>query len=84
MTVSSEPVDLLDQEFVADPYPLYARLRQQRPVHRVRMRRGMQAWLVTRYDDAKAALADPRLLKDGARLRRLHGDDARRARSMRP
>ncbi|MFJ8128289.1 cytochrome P450 [Streptomyces hydrogenans] len=41
--------------------PVYARLRDEQPVSRVTMPHGGDAWLVTRYDDVRAALADPRL-----------------------
>lgn len=49
---------------LADPYPAYARLRSSGAPHLVRLRSGLYGWLVTRYDDARAALADPRLSKD--------------------
>ncbi|NJP88188.1 cytochrome P450 [Nonomuraea sp. FMUSA5-5] len=49
---------------VADPYPAYADLRAAGAPHLVTMRSGLYGWLVTRYDDARAALADPRLSKD--------------------
>ncbi|MFC7328860.1 cytochrome P450 [Marinactinospora rubrisoli] len=41
----------------------YARLRADRPIARVRMPRGETAWLLTRYEDVRAALADPRLVR---------------------
>ncbi|BFO19312.1 hypothetical protein SHKM778_57000 [Streptomyces sp. KM77-8] len=40
-------------------HPVYAELRQ-RPAARVRMPYGEDAWLVTRYADAKSLLGDPR------------------------
>ncbi len=43
------------------PAPEYARLRAEEPVARVRTAGGVDAWLVTRYADVRAALADPRL-----------------------
>ncbi|WP_069166291.1 cytochrome P450 [Nocardia altamirensis] len=43
-----------------DMHPLYAQLRQEEPVSRVRLPYGGEAWLVTRYQDAKLVLADPR------------------------
>src|ERR1700675_1951548 len=46
----------------ADPYPLYHKLRETRPVHRAKL--GM--WLLSRYDDCWAAMRDPRLGKDYA------------------
>jgi cytochrome P450 len=53
-----------DPAFVADPYPFYRRLREGGPVRRAVTVRGLEAWLVTRYDDAREALADPRLSSD--------------------
>ena len=40
--------------------PLYAELRRAEPVARVRLPFGEQAWLATRYQDAKVVLGDPR------------------------
>ncbi|MEU5834565.1 cytochrome P450 [Streptomyces diacarni] len=54
---------LFDWRFAADPYPAYAWLREHAPVHRTRVPSGVEAWLVTRYADARQALADPRLSK---------------------
>ncbi|MEV6313937.1 cytochrome P450 [Streptomyces sp. NPDC051776] len=59
--------DLFTWEFAADPYPAYAWLREHSPVHWTRLPSGVSAWLVTRYADAKQALADPRLSKNPAR-----------------
>ncbi|MEV7870793.1 cytochrome P450 [Streptomyces sp. NPDC088124] len=62
------PPPLLDPEvtarLTADPYSAYARLREAGPVHRVAGTDGLPAWLVTRYDDVRQALADPRLSLD--------------------
>uniref|UniRef100_A0AAU2JUV1 Cytochrome P450 n=1 Tax=Streptomyces sp. NBC_00049 TaxID=2903617 RepID=A0AAU2JUV1_9ACTN len=43
------------------PAPEYARLRAEGPVTRVATEGGVDAWLVTAYDEAREALADPRL-----------------------
>lgn len=40
-------------------HPAYAELREQ-PLARIRMPYGDGAWLVTRYEDVRAVLADPR------------------------
>ncbi|MEW2521877.1 cytochrome P450 family protein [Actinacidiphila alni] len=63
------------EDFTADPYPVYARLRERGPVHRVRTPETGEMWLVVGYEEARAALADPRLSKnwlsvmpDGAEL----------------
>lgn len=55
--------ELYTDEFAADPYPAYARLRQDTPVCPISSRR-FDSYLITRFDDAKAALTDPRLSKD--------------------
>ncbi|WP_461034872.1 cytochrome P450 family protein [Streptomyces mayteni] len=58
---------LFDRAFAADPYPAYAWLREHAPVHRAVLPSGVEAWLVTRYADARRALADPRLSKNPGR-----------------
>jgi cytochrome P450 len=62
----TEPV-VLEESFVQDPHAVYDLLRKQAPAHKVRLPFGTDAWLVTRYEEARAALADPRLSKDMAR-----------------
>ncbi|MET9642051.1 cytochrome P450 family protein [Streptomyces syringium] len=57
---------LFTWEFAADPYPAYAWLREHAPVHRTALPSGVDAWLVTRYADARQALADQRLSKNPA------------------
>ncbi|WP_231626991.1 cytochrome P450 family protein [Streptomyces apocyni] len=57
---------LFSWEFATDPYPAYAWLREHAPVHRTRLPSGVEAWLITRYADAKQALADQRLSKNPA------------------
>ncbi|MEU8569326.1 cytochrome P450 [Streptomyces pathocidini] len=60
------PPDLFTWEFATDPYPAYAWLREHSPVHRTELPSGVEAWLVTRYADARQALADQRLSKNPA------------------
>lgn len=60
-----------DDAFRFDPSPTFAELRENRPVARVRTLAGAEVWLVTRYDDVKLVLADPRfsraaVVKQGA------------------
>ncbi|MEU6016463.1 cytochrome P450 [Streptomyces sp. NPDC047515] len=58
--------ELFTWEFATDPYPAYAWLREHSPVHRTALPSGVEAWLVTRYADARQALADGRLSKNPA------------------
>ncbi|MFK8911761.1 cytochrome P450 [Streptomyces sp. YS-3] len=62
-------------EFATDPYPAYGWLREHAPVHRTTLPSGVEAWLVTRYADARQALADQRLSKNPA-----HHDEPAHAR----
>jgi cytochrome P450 len=50
----------MDPDFVADPYPMYHRLRAEDPVHRS----PLGFWVLTRYTDVIAMLRDPRLTKE--------------------
>lgn len=63
-TLPPVPIDIAGRAFKADPYPTYARLRDEMPVAPVVLPDRRRAWLVTRYDDVLAALKDPRLVKD--------------------
>jgi cytochrome P450 len=56
--------DIASPAHKADPYPFYARLRDDSPVHRVTLRSGQPAWLVARYGDVAAVLKDGRFAKD--------------------
>lgn len=61
---------LSDAGINADPYPLFARLRRERPVCRNTAGDGTVEWLVTRYADVDSLLNDKtRLSKD---LRRIY------------
>ena len=47
-----------------DPFPLFARVREFGAAHRVTLADGHAAWLVVRYEEARAALSDQRFSKD--------------------
>ncbi|MFD7443334.1 cytochrome P450 [Streptomyces sp. NPDC059909] len=55
-------------EFTADPYPFYAKLRATGPVHEVVTPYGDRMWLVVGHEEARSALADPRLSKSPGTL----------------
>jgi cytochrome P450 len=54
-------LNLLDPDFLADPYPVYHRLRTEDPVHH----HPFGFYVLTRYDDVAAFLRDPRFGKSG-------------------
>ncbi|TAN70842.1 MAG: cytochrome P450 [Methylobacter sp.] len=53
-------IDFQAPEFIANPYPVYAQLREQSPVYLLEPK----VWLVTRYHDAEYLLKSPLLDKD--------------------
>jgi cytochrome P450 PksS len=61
---TADDPDIASPAHKADPYPFYARLREQSPVHRVTLASGQPAWLVVRYDDVASVLKDSRFAKD--------------------
>jgi cytochrome P450 len=67
-TAHFEPQPLGDRYF-QDPLRVFARMREESPVTSVITPEGQRAWLITRYEDVRKALADPRLSKDWRKLR---------------
>ncbi|MFE2535694.1 cytochrome P450 [Streptomyces sp. NPDC059371] len=59
---------LLTPEARRDPYPFYARMRREDPVHRS----AQGIWYLTRYADVEAALSDLRLSSDRDRMTRAY------------
>ncbi|MFD5538635.1 cytochrome P450 [Streptomyces sp. NPDC127079] len=83
MTTTQEAVTAAERctpDFRRDPHTVYAHLREAAPVCPMRPPHGNETYLITRYEDARAALADPRLSKDmyGAMdaYRRIFGDSS--------
>ncbi|MBA2806724.1 cytochrome P450 [Streptomyces sp. KM273126] len=72
MNAPNTAPELFTWEFATDPYPAYAWLREHSPVHWTKLPSGVEAWLVTRYADARQALADGRLSKNPEH----HAEDA--------
>src|SRR5918999_5031908 len=56
--------DLASPRFKANPYPFYARLRDEAPVWRTTLPDKRVAWLVTRYEDVAGVLRDDTFAKD--------------------
>jgi len=59
----TEPiVSLLSPEFEDDPIGAFARLRERNPLVRIGFPGGPPVWLITRAEEIKAALNDPRFV----------------------
>lgn len=57
-------IDLLSREATEDPYAVFARLREEDPVH---WSERHKAWILTRFSDVEEALTDARLSSDRVR-----------------
>jgi cytochrome P450 len=61
MTASVEAPSLFDHDYYQNPYPAFAWLRENDPVHRFRFPVGdLPMWIFTRFDDVRALLGDSR------------------------
>ena len=64
VTDSEELMALEGEAYYQDPAAFFARLRESRAVTPVRMPGYGRPWVVTRYDDVRAVLTDPRMARD--------------------
>ena len=76
---SIKDVDIGSPAFKANPYPFFARLRAEAPVHRLILGDKRPTWLVMRYDDVMTVLTDDRFVKD--KRRSFAGTSCERARA---
>lgn len=67
MSLPSEKsiMDLADPKYYENPYPVYERLRAERPVYWIPE---LGAWFVARYSDVVSALRDSRFTQDRYRI----------------
>src|SRR4051812_20683005 len=61
MTIDFRPND---PGFLADPFPLYRRMRDEDPAH---WSPRLKAWVLTRYEDVKRVCLDSRMSSDRLR-----------------
>lgn len=64
MTATVEQHPLFTRQFINDPYPVYAQLREDEPVSKVASPHGFDMWTLARFEDVRASLTDPRLSRD--------------------
>jgi cytochrome P450 len=72
VTGATELIDMYGGELMRDPFTGYARVREQAPLVRGVMPGVDPAWVVTRYDDVKMVLSDPRFVNDKANIPGIH------------
>jgi cytochrome P450 len=63
------PENLFTPEFFQDPQSFQAALRADAPAREVVTPNGFRVWVITRYEEAKAVLADPTVQKNIAGMR---------------
>ncbi|GAA3097378.1 cytochrome P450 [Pseudonocardia yunnanensis] len=76
MTASVEP-NIMDPALIADPYGGYNRLREEAPVLRGRTPDGSPAWYVTRQEDVRTVLGDPRFVNNATSVPGVKVDSVR-------
>ena len=70
MTGTETPLqELFTPEFFQDPQTFQAELRAEAPARLVVTPNGFRVWVISRYEEAKAVLADPTVQKNSAGMR---------------
>lgn len=70
--VHTPKVDFTDPEFIKNPFPVYAYMREKAPIKKVNFGNGQAFWMVTKYEDAIQIFKSPSFVKD---LRKLKPQD---------
>lgn len=71
MVMEAPALERFPDDFMQDPYPILEKFRKAGRVHHVIFPHGADVWLVTRYDDVRRLLSDPKVSKDGRRMNEL-------------
>ncbi|HEY3734319.1 MAG TPA: cytochrome P450 [Streptosporangiaceae bacterium] len=70
-TEASQVIERVPVDIMQDPYGILEKLRAAGPVREVVWAHGAKVWLVTRYEEIRALVNDPRVSKDGRRINEL-------------
>ena len=65
---AAKVLERVPDDFMQRPYEILEKFRKAGRVHHVMFPHGADVWLVTRYDDVRQLLSDPRVSKDGRRM----------------
>ncbi|MEJ8305256.1 cytochrome P450 [Saccharibacillus sacchari] len=65
---SSPKEELFTPKAVQNPYPVYARMREEEPIAKLMFPDGQFGWMITRYEDAVEILRDQRFVKDMSKM----------------
>ncbi|MFC4907546.1 cytochrome P450 [Actinomadura gamaensis] len=68
IATATRPVDPQCPALVADPFTAYSEIRERTRLVRANMPGVEPFWMVTRYDDAKLVLSDPRFVVNSANV----------------
>ncbi len=64
MTISAKDVDFFSTSFKKNSYDIYRQLRASQPVLAFELPSGLNAWLVTRHQEAQEIFKNPKVIKD--------------------
>jgi cytochrome P450 len=70
-TESPQVIGRVPADIMQDPYGILEKLREEEPVREIVWAHGAKVWLITRYEEIRALVNDPRISKDGRRLNEL-------------
>ena len=70
-TEATDETPVFNADFAQDLHAHYAQLRAAGPAHQIVAPGGVRLWVITRYEEARAALSDPRLSKNVASAREM-------------
>ena len=74
---SAQHFDPRDADVIQNPFPALAQLREHQPLH---YSQAMAGWVITRYEDVRNSMRDPRYSSNRLRPFFAHMDPTRRQR----
>ncbi|MCS4304856.1 cytochrome P450 [Chryseobacterium sp. BIGb0232] len=75
-------VDFTNPEFIQNPFPVYAYMRETSPIKKVSFGNGQAFWMVTKYEDAIQIFRNPIFVKDIRKVTPQEGKESAMNNSM--